>query len=43
MKSYKVEMEEDGKAVASSKVIENLVSSVKEAEQQCHVNAITVE
>jgi len=37
-------MEEDGKAVASSdEIVENLVSSAKEAEEQCPVNAITVE
>ncbi len=38
------QMEEDGKAVASSdEVSENLVSSAKEAEEQCPVDAITVE
>ncbi|MCB2293255.1 ferredoxin [Clostridium algoriphilum] len=38
------EMDEDGKAVASSdEVLENLLSSAKDAEEQCPVNAITVE
>ena len=37
-------MEDDGKAVASpSEVTEDLVSSAKEAEDQCPVSAITVE
>lgn len=37
-------MEDDGKAVASTdEVAENLVSSAKEAEEQCPVGAITVE
>jgi len=37
-------MEEDGKAVASpDEVAENLVSSVKEAQDQCPVDAISVE
>jgi ferredoxin len=38
------EMEDDGKAVASDDEIpENLVSSAKEAEEQCPVDAITIE
>jgi len=38
------EMEDDGKAVASKKEIpENLLTSAKEAEEQCPVSAITVE
>ncbi|MGH4052212.1 MAG: ferredoxin [Clostridium sp.] len=38
------EMEDDGKAVASKdEVAENLVSSAKEAEEQCPVGAIIVE
>lgn len=38
------EMEDDGKAVASKgEVPENLLSSAKEAEEQCPVTAITVE
>ncbi|MBU3181854.1 ferredoxin [Clostridium psychrophilum] len=37
------EMEDDGKAVASTdEVAENIVSSAKEAEEQCPVGAITV-
>lgn len=37
------QMEEDGKAVASpDEVAENLVSSAKEAEEQCPVSAISV-
>ncbi|MFT5874420.1 MAG: ferredoxin [Clostridium sp.] len=37
-------MEDDEKAVASkAEVAENLVSSAKEAEEQCPVTAITVE
>lgn len=37
-------MEDDEKAVASKdEVAENLVSSAKEAEEQCPVTAITVE
>ncbi|MBU3113709.1 ferredoxin [Clostridium lacusfryxellense] len=38
------QMEDDGKAVASlDEVPENLVSSAKEAEEQCPVAAIIVE
>ena len=38
------EMEADGKAVASKEeVAENLVSSAKDAEEQCPVSAIVVE
>jgi len=38
------QMDEDGKAVASpDEVSENLVSSAKEAEEQCPVGAIIVE
>lgn len=38
------EMEDDGKAVASKEeVVENLVSSAKDAEEQCPVSAIVVE
>ncbi|MGH4125523.1 MAG: ferredoxin [Clostridium sp.] len=38
------QMEEDGKAVASlDEVAENLVSSAKDAEEQCPVAAISVE
>ena len=37
-------MDDDGKAVASQgEVTEDLVSSAKEAEDQCPVSAITVE
>lgn len=37
-------MEDDGKAVASpDEVAENLVSSAKDAEEQCPVAAISVE
>ena len=38
------QMDDDGKAVASKdEVLENLTSTAKEAEEQCPVNAITVE
>ena len=38
------QMEDDGKAVASpDEMAENLVSSAKEAEDQCPVSAISVE
>ena len=38
------EMEDDGKAVASDKEIEEkLIESAEDAEEQCPVNAITVE
>ena len=38
------EMEDDGKAVASkNEVPENLLTSAKEAEEQCPVTAISIE
>jgi len=38
------EMDDDGKAVASENEIEEkLIESAKDAEQQCPVNAITIE
>ncbi|MCB2289884.1 ferredoxin [Clostridium sp. CS001] len=38
------QMEDDGKAVASEEdVAENLMDSARDAEQQCPVDAITIE
>jgi len=38
------QMDDDGKAVASpDEVAENLITSAKEAEEQCPVSAISVE